>query len=69
MKIKFLDSYSELDKNGLPDAYACGKEYDFIDRRKANYFLDHGLAVSVETVLENKPKLKAKNDLESSDTK
>lgn len=45
MKLKFLDSYSE----GI-DAYKANSEYDFIDARKANYFINHGLAVPIEAI-------------------
>jgi hypothetical protein len=43
MKIKFKTPYADADAG-----YKAGQEYDFIDTRKASYFIDHGIAVPVE---------------------
>ena len=47
MRIKFLSSYADEH-----EGFKAHNEYDFVDMRKANYFVDHGLAVPVESVIE-----------------
>ena len=47
MKLKFLTPYVESDAGFKQD-----HEYDFVDMKRANYFVDHGLAVPIETVIE-----------------
>jgi hypothetical protein len=42
-KLKFKEPYAE----GI-DGYRQGHTYDFVDARKAQFFVDRGLAVPVE---------------------
>ena len=61
MRIKFLSSYADEH-----EGFKAHNEYDFVDMRKANYFIDHGLAVPVESVIEKLPtKVKANANLSS----
>lgn len=55
MRIKFIDSYAD-EKEG----FKAHHEYDFIDIGKANYFVDHGLAIPIEALLEKMPEKKTK---------
>lgn len=67
MKLKFIDSYAEATGEG----FKRNHEYDFVDMRKANYFIDHGLALPVEEVIEavTKTKGKRKNEMVSDNAK
>ena len=55
MKLKFNQSYATEDFG-----YKQNHEYDFVDLHKANYFIDHGLAIPIEALLEKMPEKKTK---------